>query len=1026
MADVRSFDPTKDTSVRRDRASTSAPWQVWKQNSAEDHLLAGFSPGLWTQYISLLDFNYIGSGGVADVEKLLKAELHLYTSTDHSGFKTAKTTTQNILIQLLTEGWDPVTDAEGQWGGAIDQTVGTPRSTPSVYGHISDVNLHENIIDVTPLLVATLPDDIRGPDNQPCRGITNWGWRLNVSGTSQTSQDREWVVASKDHPNIALHPFLTLTVELKSGPGVTVLVDPNGNVAAGSDVFLRGEYEPGAPGDIIAKAEVRVTQTPANGGGFVWGATETPDSTGIETSTFAIKVVPTKLLPGITYEWTARVTNQSGDVTPYASPKATIRYSSTVPTLSAPTSPVGTVSNLLAKPFRAQWSSPSQKAAVVQVQLRSLTSPSDPLWADAIIWDSGRVTVPLSVPLEDTTPPPYIQNLSVSYGGPLLSPGTYSYRMQAKDRYNAETDWKYGQVQLTAPYVVQPGGETDLTQYGRDLPSFRICIYGMGADRGPGTLLAELTDASNVGASEFYNSGGEFFFTLPAIHPQVAVIEPYQCHYSLDFHTPEGWRPKAFGLITDFDATEDEVIFYGMDYPAVLARLVEERFDVTSVELTVDKGGAKYSNKTIDYIIKDQLNAAKNRPNSPVKFITIGDVYPMNEKVTIYASFKQRLPFISGLIDSSRAGTGRKTRLVCERDATGAFRWRVLENPGIDRDNLRLEYGGLIQGFRTVPFSGWGTAVDAIGRTVLGTQVLSARQVAPGVSETTYGAWSSVALYEDIDDINDLRRRASQAAAQIAKVGKLMGLGIRVGSLGVKDMWDICDSVPIDIRRGVVDTSRFGSGYWTIWGWSWRSYPDGHSDLNLTLAPKQDTVPPNPDLIPSKPILDLPIDRGPGGIVTKPPPPPPVNPLCATPAGAVITWPVETDVWKTIWCGILEPSVDFTEQFTITGGSMYDSPGLRWTFHPMSGPDYTVPIDNLGPIKPENGPNIGPGTRRFASMGMGGVDYAMITGDNSGNVPGAAYRTAARWEYRGRGASSGFTISNVIIKQRGIIVPQTP
>ena len=74
-------------------------------------------------------------------------------------------------------------------------------------------------------------------------------------------------------------------------------------------------------------------------------------------------------------------------------------------------------------------------------------------------------------------------------------------------------------------------------------------------------------------------------------------------------------------------------------------------------------------------------------------------------------------------------------------------------------------------------------------------------------------------------------------------------------SLDIKDGWDICDSVPVRIQRGVVDTTRYGSGYWTIWGWTWQSYPDGHADMGLTILPREDTVPPSSDLIPSKPIL---------------------------------------------------------------------------------------------------------------------------------------------------------------------------
>jgi hypothetical protein len=150
-----------------------------------------------------------------------------------------------------------------------------------------------------------------------------------------------------------------------------------------------------------------------------------------------------------------------------------------------------------------------------------------------------------------------------------------------------------------------------------------------------------LTDAANVGASEFYNSAGEFYFTLPVTHPQAPAIEPYQCHYALEIHTGQGWVGKAFGLITDFDATDDEVVFYGQDYLAILARMVEERFSAVDADLSTDKGGGKYDNKTVSQVVLDQLQQEYNKPNSPLGFITIapGDIPAMAEKVTVYSSF---------------------------------------------------------------------------------------------------------------------------------------------------------------------------------------------------------------------------------------------------------------------------------------------------------------------------------------------------------------------------------------------------
>ena len=172
--------------------------------------------------------------------------------------------------------------------------------------------------------------------------------------------------------------------------------------------------------------------------------------------------------------------------------------------------------------------------------------------------------------------------------------------------------------------------------------------------------------------------------------------------------------------------------------------------------------------------------------------------------------------------------------------------------PGIDRPNIRLEYGGLVQGFQAIPFGDWGTAVDAIGRTVTeGTKVYSARAAAPGINEAVYGAFPTTTMYQDIDDANDLQRRANQAAAKVGKVGKCMALGIRVGLRSTSRMAGTsatpCRSTSSAAWWIPPATAR---GYWTIWGWTWNSYPDGHTDTNLS-CPREDDTPPNPDLIPS-------------------------------------------------------------------------------------------------------------------------------------------------------------------------------
>ena len=69
-------------------------------------------------------------------------------------------------------------------------------------------------------------------------------------------------------------------------------------------------------------------------------------------------------------------------------------------------------------------------------------------------------------------------------------------------------------------------------------------------------------------------------------------------------------------------------------------------------------------------------------------------------------------------------------------------------------------------------------------------------------------------------------------------------LGCVSSGIEVFDGWDLLDNVPVEIQRGAVDTTRYGSGYWTIQGVEYRLEPDGHDELTLAIKPREDTTAP--------------------------------------------------------------------------------------------------------------------------------------------------------------------------------------
>lgn len=377
--------------------------------------------------------------------------------------------------------------------------------------------------------------------------------------------------------------------------------------------------------------------------------------------------------------------------------------------------------------------------------------------------------------------------------------------------------------------------------------------------RGPGNVVAVLEDAKSVGGSIVYNSPGDAHFTLPVDHAQISVIEPRQTHYGVDFYTGDGWRETYAGLVWDVDANERDAVFPCVDYLGLLDAVNDERYYPAEPDRPYTKGGSKYVDQTITTVVTDQLNRARAIANSPVGFIELGTIATMDEKVTIWSTMEPVLSFISGLLDSHRQGTGKKTRISVRRKTNGNYEFVVEDNPGQTRDNLRLRYGELVNGYRVVVFGdAWASVTHGIGRTREGIRVLYKTASAPGIDQKVWGRYSRALVLNNVSDEADATRRTKQLAIKAGKLGQGMGIGVRTGLLRPLDGYDVCDDFPVAIRHGAVNTDNYGSGYWTLWAVAWEAMDDGTFDVALTLSPREDTVAPDDDLIDSVPISTQP------------------------------------------------------------------------------------------------------------------------------------------------------------------------
>ena len=558
-----------------------------------------------------------------------------------------------------------------------------------------------------------------------------------------------------------------------------------------------------------------------------------------------------RLRRGVRYDIRAKVWDRAGKPSAWTSDTFTILTS--IPTVSLTASPE---SDTPAGMILGGGVTPDPNVELTKVHV-TVTDASG-----TVVW---RYSYPASiVERQDKV-------VAFEYGGPDLGPGVYTYRVIVEDSVGGMSSEATGTFTLTVGhYVEEPTSFT--TGYSNDVPSQRLVLYGMDPrNRGPRNVVGIIEDASNIGLSWYATAPGELYFTLPVTHPQVSVCEPLVTHYKYEQYRRGQWKELSAGILRDFDAKENDAVFYGLDYLGLLSKSIEAaRQPTKNPRKNIGKKadtttGSRYFNKTIKHIIRDQLHRARAQDsNSPVSFIQTGRIDDFSTRVTIYASFAERLSFIRGLIDSHKGaitdgGGERRSRLRVRWDPAGdngrgQYEFEALDGVGTDRDNMRLEYGSLIQGYQVIALEDWANIVYGIGKEPNHFRPHFSKQAAPGVSQQDWGSHGKAAFWPDVTDAQDLKRRTRAEAIRGSRVGKRIALGLRVQGVSLFDGWDLLDNVPLVIDDGVVDTGNYGSGYWTIWGCEYRLFPDGHDEVTLVLRPKGDGAAIDANLIDSDPI----------------------------------------------------------------------------------------------------------------------------------------------------------------------------
>lgn len=908
MSQSKNWTAEKDTTVRKDRSSGATAGQ-----GLSKHGYVGRSSGNnYDTYIKCtLDWT--------DVGQIVKATLVLFTDDGSGDFDLTTDEHPHVVVRRLTDGFTEGNAPDGTWQ-ANDWTSATGTTSDQRSVDVSRAANATNRIDITSMVEDWAPAAVKRRSGVAGGKATNYG--IGLYGTAANTENVAFW--SRHATDAQVRPFIELVYEFGiTVPSVPTSLTPVGAVASiGS---FQGNFADVRSTDQLRFSHVQVYANNAvkagtaalnnvvtiNAHGFangtaIWFHTLT-GGTGLTaskayyvrdrtTNTFKVATavggtpvditndysavsagvalydvklpasntevindrfdhVPSDLtlLRGTTYQWRARVFDNEGQASGFTG-LTSFSITNTNPTAPTPKpANASTYASLDGVVFTSSVAfsdpDPGSRLLAYQVQLSPYAS-GDPRWDEtsSLLWDTGKTYV-----ASGST------NFETDYGGAPLTAGTYYWRSRVWDEHDGVSTWAYASIILTVDFDQLPGASTSIQL--RPRAPWRVVIKALGANRGPGATVAILEHAKSVGASIVYNSPGEAHWTLTVDDPQLAVIEPKQTHYSIQFYTGNGWREVFAGLVWDVDATEKDVVFYGIDYLALFDYVLDERYDPSVPNKAAEKGGSYYvtsGKNSIRYIVLDQLAravSATKYPNTPVGFITVGSVATMNETLAVYSTYQPTLGFVTGLLDSHRQGTGKRTRIQVRQTTSGGYEVIVQDDPGQQRDNLRLRYGELVQGYRVIFFGqDWASRVSGIGRTRDGIRVLYKTKTSPGIDEAVWGRFARATIVDGVSDANDLGRRVSQLATRAGKLGKQMGLGLRTGVLQPLDGYDLTDTFPVHVQHGSVDTTAFGSGLWSAMAIAWEAGDEGQQTTVLTLQPKEDTVAPDTDLLLLQPI----------------------------------------------------------------------------------------------------------------------------------------------------------------------------
>jgi hypothetical protein len=364
---------------------------------------------------------------------------------------------------------------------------------------------------------------------------------------------------------------------------------------------------------------------------------------------------------------------------------------------------------------------------------------------------------------------------------------------------------------------------------------FRITLWDTtGSGRGRGTVRAVISDAKYIGVSSYLNEGGEAFFTLPYNHPQIAECLPLERHYRIDRWDEEDavYRTVGTGILQDYQATDNETVFYGIDYMAALNQTLTDVSAVISNPSTT----VTYDNKTISEIWQSELSAARTSTNSRLGFITVeGTINAATKTYDIFTAGEQRGEFLFNMAAIAQEGTTSKVvfgnRVESPTQSYDSF-FLDMNYATTPNNSVRLVYGWNVKRFSYSPnFRNLRTRAVLIATSIFGTSSSKIwSDYATSALASTYGTIDRVDIQEDLISQESVSARAAYNLNESSPERlKVINLAVVDGSIIPYKNYKLGDDVRVVIKRGLVDIDTNV----TLRGQQWVGREDGSEELSF-------------------------------------------------------------------------------------------------------------------------------------------------------------------------------------------------